>query len=253
MSRARRLAALLALLAGCAAPAAQAPSTRTATAPPPSRPEAASPQGEASVRPGVNDKYYEDGAAQEWRTVFEGESREVASRRDEIVAALDLRPGLVVADVGTGTGLFVEPLARAIEPDGRLLAVDIVPGFLELVRARVAEWGLNNVELHQAQPRDVGLTPASVDLAFMCNVYHHVEYPQSFMRSVATALKPDARLVLVDFERIPGKTSPRMIKHVRADKATVIAEVEAAGFVLEEEIELLRENYVLRFRLADTP
>lgn len=221
---------------------------------PPEHPHAEpeAPEGEVSVRPGVNDKYYDEGAAAEWGAVFEGESREVANRRGDIVAVLGLRPGLVVADVGTGTGLFVEPIARAIEPGGRLLAVDIVPNFLEHVQARVEGWGLTNVDVHRAEPRDVALPRASVDLAFMCNVYHHVEFPKSFMRSVASALRPDGRLVVVDFERIPGKTSPRMLKHVRANKETVVAEIEGAGFVLEEEVELLRDNYVLRFKLAES-
>jgi predicted methyltransferase len=81
----------------------------------------------------------------------------------------------------------------------------------------------------------------------MCATYHHIEYPQAYMRSLLQTLRPGGTLVLIDFERIEGKTTPPILKHVRAGKETVIDEVSQAGFVLVSETELLEQNYYLLF------
>lgn len=236
----RRLPALaLLLLAACRAPnaAPEAPATDGAS--------------EQSVRPGVNDRYFEDGALDLWVDRFEREKREVVEFREPIIAALGLEAGMVVADVGAGTGLYTAGLSAAVGPEGRVYASDIVPAFLDRLRERVSGEGLQNVEVVQADPLDPRLPAAGVDLVFMCDVYHHVEYPDPYMRALAATLRPGGRLVLVDFERIEGVTSARMLKHIRASKETVIEEVTAAGFSLVDEPELgLEENYVLRFELA---
>jgi predicted methyltransferase len=82
----------------------------------------------------------------------------------------------------------------------------------------------------------------------MCDTYHHIEYPQTYMHSLFRTLRPGATLVLIDFERIEGESLPAILKHVRADKQTVIDEVSQAGFVLESETDLLQQNYYLHFR-----
>jgi predicted methyltransferase len=88
----------------------------------------------------------------------------------------------------------------------------------------------------------------SVDLVFTSDTYHHFEYPQAMLASLHTALKPGGRLIIIDYEKIPGRSSPWVISHVRANRETVIAEVTAAGFVLERSHNFLRENYFLEFR-----
>ena len=83
---------------------------------------------------------------------------------------------------------------------------------------------------------------------FACDTYHHFEYPQATLASIRRALRPGGTLVVVDFERIPGKTRPWLLDHVRCGKGQVIAEIAAAGFELVEEVPLgLEENYFLRF------
>ena len=230
---------LLPLLASCRAPS---------PAPEPPGPTDGSEQ---SVRPGVNDRYFEDGALDLWVDRFEREKREVVAFRAQIIGVLGLEAGMAVADVGAGTGLYTSGLAAAVGPEGKVYATDIVPAFLERLRERVSSEQLGNVEVVEADPLDPRLPAAGIDLVFMCDVYHHVEYPGPYMRALAATLRPGGRLVLVDFERIEGVTSPRMLKHVRASKETVTEEVTAAGFSLIDEPELgLEENYVLRFELA---
>jgi predicted methyltransferase len=183
--------------------------------------------------------------------IFEGESREIARRREAIADAAGLTPGMAVADVGAGTGLFLEPFARRVGPSGRIFAVELSPRFREHLAERAQRAGLaQQVEVVAATADSSQLPPASVDVAFVCDTYHHFEQPGPTLASLRRALRPGGALVVVDFERIPGKTPDWILTHVAADKAQVTREIEAAGFAFEREVpvEGLGENYVLRFR-----
>lgn len=212
--------------------------------------EAIQEVGEPSVKPGLNDRFLADDLdVDQFVKMFEGESREIAARRDAIVDVLGLRPGMQIADVGAGTGLFLDPFSEAVGPEGRLYAVDISPGFMEHLRQRQASEGLENVEPVLCTDHSAELPDASVDLIFVCDTYHHFEYPQSTLASLYSALRPGGTLVVIDFERIPGVSRDWLLDHVRAGKEVFTAEITAAGFVLEEELDAgLAENYVLRFR-----
>ncbi|KIG16965.1 conserved hypothetical protein-putative methyltransferase [Enhygromyxa salina] len=240
------LAVSLALLLGCS----QRPRTAVPAESPTEPPTERSSDGLASVHPGINDRYFQPDAVQVWTDTLEAERREVIAARDEIVAALELTPGITVADIGAGTGAFLAALSGGVGASGRLLAVELVPEFAAHLRDRAAAEGLTNVQIVMASATDVGLEPDSVDLMFMCDVYHHIEYPKVYLPTLFRALRPGGQLVIVEFDRIPGKTSARMMKHVRQDQATLTAEVTAAGFVLDREIEQvpLDENYMLVFR-----
>jgi ubiquinone/menaquinone biosynthesis C-methylase UbiE len=205
---------------------------------------------EESVRPGTNAQFLApDLDLAHWIRTFEGESREIAAERDAITAAIGLRPGLAVADIGSGTGLFLAPLSTAVGPSGKVFAVDLAPGFVEHLKQRVAGEGLANVEVVQCTERSVELAPDSIDVAFVCDTYHHFEYPKTVLASLRVALRDGGSLVLVDFERVEGVSRPWVLDHVRAGKETTIAEIRAAGFGPPEEVEVagLVENYVLRF------
>jgi ubiquinone/menaquinone biosynthesis C-methylase UbiE len=206
---------------------------------------------ETSVRPGANERFLApDMQVEEFVAIFEGESREIAAQREAIVAALELKPGMAVADVGAGTGLFLEPLDREVGPKGRVYAVDIAPKFVEHLRSRVAREGREGVEVVLCSERSVELPKRSLDMALVVDTYHHFEYPRSTLASIKSALRPGGKLVVVDFERIEGVSREWTLEHVRAGKDVVQAEIEAAGFELVREAEIARlaENYVLVFR-----
>ena len=203
---------------------------------------------EASVHPGINDPYFGPNALDRYTRILEAETREIAQRRDDIVAAIGLRKGHSVGDIGAGTGLLSSKMAEAVGPRGRVYAVDIVPEFLERIQTRVDEEGLSNVSVVQGGERATGLPRGTLDVAFMCDTYHHLEYPVAYMRSVFETLRPGSKLVLVDMIRVEGESSPSVLRHVRTGKASVIEEVERAGFRFESEIDLLEENYYLYFR-----
>jgi len=217
-----------------------------------SGPAAAPPESkEASVSPGVNENFLsEDLDVEYYVEIFEGESREVSLQRARIVEALALSPGMALADIGAGTGLFLPDFDRAVGPEGRVFAVEISPKFLEHLRERTEREGLARVEVVEGLEDSVALPAASVDLAFVCDTYHHFEYPRSTLASLYSAIRPGGSLVVLDFERIPGESQEWVLGHVRAGKQVFREEIESAGFRFEREVvvEGLKENYVLRFR-----
>jgi len=206
---------------------------------------------ETSVRPGVNRHYLRpDVNVAEWVERFEGESREIYALRHAIAAAVGIEDGDVVADVGAGTGLFVPLFAARAGLNGHVYALDIAPKFAAHIRDRVDEAGLASVSVVLSRERSITLPRDSVDIVFLCDVYHHLEYPQTVLDSMRRALRTSGRLFVIDFERIPGATRPWILGHVRAGRETVVEEIQAAGFVLAEmdAVDGLKENYFLRFR-----
>ena len=205
--------------------------------------------GEVSVRPGVN-RQYENPNWQQWVNTFERSGREVYDKRHAIVAASAVQPGMSVADIGAGTGLFTRLFAEAVTPTGTVYAVDISEPFIENILRSSREQGLANVQGIVNTPRDAGLPADSIDLAFVTDTYHHFEYPASMLASIHSALHRDGRLIIIDFRRDPRVSSRWVMGHVRGDKALVIEEVQAAGFRLVDDKPLLQTNYFLLFEKA---
>ena len=196
--------------------------------------------------PEINEQYRNPDFGR-WQRSFETEGREVYEKRLAIVEAVAPRPGQAIADVGAGTGLFTRLFAARVGPEGRVYAVDIARAFVDgnLERARAAR--LSNVVGVVSTQTDTRLEAGSVDLAFICDAYHHFEDPKAMLASIRRALRPGGTLVVIDFERIPGVTLDWIVKHVRAGKEEFRAEIEGAGFRFAGEEKLMRENYFLRF------
>ena len=208
--------------------------------------------GELSVRPGVNDSYQgEDFDIEKWLSRFEVESREIVKHRNGIIQATGAAPGMTIADIGAGTGLLTGLFAKQVGPTGKVFAVDIVPELLQHIRTRVAEEKITNVETVLCTEDSVELPPESIDVALICDTYHHFEYPNSTMTSLHQALKPGGVVVIIDFKRIPNVSRAWILQHVRAGKETVIKEIQAAGFELINDgrtHRFLKETYLIRFR-----
>jgi predicted methyltransferase len=142
-------------------------------------------------------------------------------------------------------------MAQAVGPAGKVYAVDISLTFVENTVRTAHAAGLMQVEGVVNDPKDVRLPAQSIDLVFISDTYHHFEYPLTTLRSIHAALKPGAEMVVVDFERIPGVSSPWVMQHVRAGKETVVREIESAGFGLVGEEPFMATQYFLRFRKTD--
>lgn len=209
------------------------------------------PTTETSASPGINRNFLDpDLKVEEWLQKFEVESREVFHNRKELIAACGVKPGMVVADIGAGTGLYTRMFAEAVGDKGWVYAVDISPKFLEHIQARAKQENQANITSVLCPDDSVSLPPASIDVAFICDVYHHFEHANATMTSLVRSMKPDATLVVVDFERIEGTTSDWIISHVRAGKEVFRKEIEDAGLTFVEEVKIdgMKENYVLKFR-----
>jgi ubiquinone/menaquinone biosynthesis C-methylase UbiE len=205
---------------------------------------------DASVKPGINDKFLDPKLnIEEWTKKFETESREIFHQREKIVAAVGLNPGMAMADIGAGTGLFTLHFAQAVGADGKVFAVEIAKNFLEHIKARASKASASNVQTILCTEKSVELPESSIDLAFICDVYHHFEYPQATLATLHKALKPGGELVLIDFKRIPGESNDFIMGHVRAGQDVFESEVIAAGFEKVSEVnDVLKENYFVKFR-----
>jgi len=202
-----------------------------------------------SVRPGIN-KSFRRPDVKAFIGRFETESREVFERRKEIIAALSLRKGQSVADIGAGTGLFSRLLAPGVGSRGRVFAVDIAKEFVEHIDRSCREQKITNVQARLCSPTSVGLPDESIDLAFICDTYHHFEFPYKTMRSVWRALRPGGQVVLIDFHRKKGTSSEWVLEHVRAGQKTFVEEIVRSGFEVVDEKTFLKTSYFVRLRKA---
>ena len=180
---------------------------------------------------------------------FETDDREVYARRHEIVAALGLKTGMSVADIGAGTGLFTRLMAEKVGADGKVYAVDIAPEFLEHIAADAKKHQRKQIVTVQGNQETTRLPAEALDLVFLSDVYHHLERPEKTLASLRQALKPGGRLVVVEFDRVPGRSSDFVLKHVRAGKEVFIKEIESAGFRQAKDVKppALKENFLVVF------
>ena len=210
-----------------------------------------SSQIEESVRPGINENFLRaDLNLEEWLGRFEVESREVFASRESVVQATGVQSGWRVADIGAGTGFFSRLFSSAVGATGWVYSVDISPRFLTHINQQSHDDGVMNLTSVLGSSRSINLPPDSIQMAFICDTYHHFEYPRSTLASIHRALEEQGTLIVIDFERIPGQTREFLLNHVRAGKQVFRGEIELAGFefIAEERIDGFRENYFLRFR-----
>jgi len=202
---------------------------------------------EQSVNPGINKNYQPPDLADSIQR-FESNGRDVFDHRQEIVTALSLKPGMTVADVGAGTGLFTRLFSPAVGAKGKVYAVDISKEFIGHIEKLAGEQHMENVVGIVCTQDSAELPAESVDLVFICDTYHHFEFPQKTMHSIYTGLKPKGQLALIDYRRIPGVSADWVIEHVRAGQEVFTREIADAGFMqIDEKKDLLKESYFVRF------
>ena len=131
---------------------------------------------------------------------LERDEREREERTDLLLDALALKPGMVVADIGAGTGYLSRRMAGAVLPGGKILAVDVQPEMVSMLERFVKRLKLENIEPRLGGEKDVGLAPESVDLAIMVDVYHELTHPHEVLASILRALKPGGQVVFVEYK-----------------------------------------------------
>lgn len=208
---------------------------------------------EKSVKPGINDSF-KNAQARNWVERWEREGREVFDQRQKILGHVGIKEGDVVADIGAGSGLYTRLFSAEVGDVGRVFAVDITTDFVHAIVIEARKKKINNVIGVICSDKSCDLPKQSIDIVFISATYHHFEFPLKTMASIHTALRDRGRVVIVDFERIPGKSSEFILGHVRADKETVRQEIESCNFkFVEEKKGFLQDNYMIVFEKKSTP
>ena len=181
--------------------------------------------------------------AEKWAKVFDDPARDAWQKPAEVIAALRLAPEAVVADIGSGTGYFAVRLARAL-PRGRVFGADVEPDMVRFLNARAAREKLGNLSSHVGGEEGPNL-PAPVDLALVVDTYHHIPRRSRYFEQLKSTLRADGRVAIIDF-KLDSPTGPPA-KH-RLAPGQVKAEMERAGYRLQEEPGFLPYQYFLVFR-----
>ena len=181
--------------------------------------------------------------ADKWAHVFDDPQRDAWQKPHEVIAALALQPGSVVADVGAGTGYFSARLANMLK-DGRVYAVDVEPAMVKHLAERAKSEKLPNMRAVLATANDARL-PEKVDLVLLVDVYHHIEERSAYFRKLRASLKPGARVAIIDF-RLDAPTGPPRAERIPPER--VKAELKDAGYALAAEHPFLPYQYFLVFK-----
>jgi ubiquinone/menaquinone biosynthesis C-methylase UbiE len=180
--------------------------------------------------------------------LLEGPDRDAWQRPDQIMDALQIGEGSVVADLGAGGGWFTVRLSRQVGPNGRVYAEDIQPQMIQAIERRVAREVRRNVTTLLGTADDPKLPAATMDVVLIVDAYHEIERPVTLLKNVSRSLKPGGVVAIVNFKKDGGGPGPGIDERVDPEK--VIADARAAGFELRRRDDFLRYQYMLTFGVA---
>jgi ubiquinone/menaquinone biosynthesis C-methylase UbiE len=153
--------------------------------------------------------------AEEWVTTLEGPQRVSSQKVDQVLAHLKLKPGMLVADIGAGSGLFARPLAKAVAPNGTVYAVDIQQDLLDYINKRSADEKISNIQTVLGGFDDPKLPVRTIDLAFINDVLHHIRNRGVYLKALAGYLKQGGRIALIEMDKndpnTPHKNQPELL------------------------------------------
>jgi ubiquinone/menaquinone biosynthesis C-methylase UbiE len=174
--------------------------------------------------------------------------REQEEQPEKALDLIGVSPGTVVADVGAGSGYMTLRLANRVGPSGQVYANDLQPALLHIVEDKAGRARLANVKTVLGTEEDARLPEHAIDLVLLVDVYHEFSRPEPMLQSLRRALKPDGRLVLVEYRK-EDPAIPIAATH-RMSVADARTEIEAEGFRFEKTIEALPRQHIIIFRLA---
>jgi ubiquinone/menaquinone biosynthesis C-methylase UbiE len=169
--------------------------------------------------------------------------REKEENPEGALDALAFKPGMIVADVGAGTGYMSLRMARRVGPTGKVYANDLQPEMLRRLRANAEKAGITNIETVQGEEADPKLPRGQMDLVLLVDVYHEFSKPREMIDKIRDSLKPDGRLVLLEYRK-EDPNVPIREEH-KMTVAEVKAELEPQGLVMSQVIETLPRQHIL--------
>ena len=169
--------------------------------------------------------------------------REAEENPEGALEAIGIKPGMVVADVGAGTGYISLRLAKRVGPSGKVYAEDVQPEMLRRLRQNAAEAKLNNIQTVLGGEADPKLPANTLDVIMLVDVYHEFSQPQKMLRKMRESLKADGRLVLLEYRK-EDPSIPIRPEH-KVSVQEVKLEVEAEGFHLDQVLETLPRQHIL--------
>ena len=176
---------------------------------------------------------------------LERSNRETEERPQLVIDALEIEPGQTIADLGAGSGYYSFRIAPLVGDRGTVLAIDVEPRMLKIISERAKRDGVKNITTVLGTPSDPNLEPNSVDLLFMVDVYHELEFPLEMMTKVREALKPGGRVALIEYK---AEDPAVMIKPVhKMTERQIIRELTAAGFRHQKTVRSLPLQHLVLF------
>ena len=203
------------------------------------------PDGTGKVYMGREIAHVMSAAGADW---LERSTRQQEEDADAAIAALPLSANSVVADIGAGTGYYTFRIAKRV-PKGKVYAVEVQDEFVTALKNKASQYALSNVTVVKGNEKSPALPDASIDLAIMVDVYHELSYPHEMLQSLHRALKPDGKLLLLEYR---AEDPSIQIKELhKLSVAQEKKELSANGFALAEKKDFLPIQHYLLFRKAD--
>jgi 2-polyprenyl-3-methyl-5-hydroxy-6-metoxy-1,4-benzoquinol methylase len=173
--------------------------------------------------------------ADEWVTTLEGPQRVATQKVDQVLSKLSLKPGMVIADIGAGSGLFSRPLAKAVAPAGKVYAVDIQQDLLDYINKRDKEENIRNVQTVLGEFNDPKLPSRDVDLAFINDVLHHIENRAAYLKALGGYIKRDGRIAIIEMNKDDPNTPHKGQPELLVSREQILQWMSDAGFKLVQE------------------
>lgn len=179
---------------------------------------------------------------------LDSEERDQHQKPRQVIEALNLKPGLTVADLGSGSGYFTRRFIEAVTETGKVYAVDVEPEMLKYAEESIVHMHRSyTAEFILARPDNPKLPYESIDLLFVCNTYHHLEERAKYFSDTKSSLKPGGRIAIIDFHQDERSGKLGFPKHHLVPRETVISELTDAGYKLVREHTFLQRQYFLEF------
>ena len=178
---------------------------------------------------------------------LEDPTRDNYQKPQEVIRALNIKPGEVIADIGAGSGYFTFRLARPVGEKGRVYAVDVSPDMIVHLNRRVRDLDLKNVVTILCAPDDPLLADGSVDRFMICDTWHHIPGHAKYLAVLKRMLKPGGQVIMIDFKKAKTPVGPPM--ELRIDRDELVREMEANNFQLAAEHTFLEYQYFLVFKV----